>query len=170
MCTNQLANCTCGFVGADPNLVVPDWRIIKRNSNGVVVSDEIISGLNIIRDTTDGLEWIPDLANPNNSVLRIGPVDGTDNQSSYQCTITTILSGTVVSEVGALTVLGEMRIHQCTCHIIAAHFDCMNPTHLHLVLYIYIYIYIYSVYIYIYIYSSYIVYLFNCMDFYLVKS
>ena len=120
MCTNQLANCTCGFVGADPNLVVPDWRIIKRNSNGVVVSNEVISGTEIIRNTIDGLEWIPDLANPNNSVLRVGPVDGTDNQSSYQCIIT-ILSGSVVSKVGTLTVLGEMmRMYNCklcTCHI-----------------------------------------------------
>jgi len=63
-----------------------------------------IGGENIISDSTDGLEWIPDLTNPNNSVLRIGPVDETDNQSSYQWTL---LSGTVVSEVGTLTVLGE---------------------------------------------------------------
>ena len=111
VCNNQLANCTCGFVGVDPNFVVPDWRIIKRNSNGVVVSSEIISGLNIIRDTTDGLEWIPDLVDPNNSVLRVGPVDGTDNQSSYQCIISTILSGTVVSSVGTLTVLGEVYVY-----------------------------------------------------------
>ena len=106
VCTNQLADCVCGFVGADPHLVVPDWRIIRRNSSGVVVSNAVISGGDIIRNTTDGLEWIPDLANPNNSVLRVGPVDGTDNQSSYQCIIST-LSGSVVSEVGALTVLGE---------------------------------------------------------------
>ena len=106
MCTNQLADCTCGFTGIDPSFVVPDWRIIKRNSSGVVVSNEIINGGDIIRNTVDGLEWIPDLPNPNNSVLRVGPVDGTDNQSSYQCIFTT-LRGTVVSEVGTLTVLGE---------------------------------------------------------------
>jgi len=66
VCTNQLANCTCGFVGVDPNTVVPDWRIIRRNSNGVVVSNETINGGDIIRNTLDGLEWIPDLANANN--------------------------------------------------------------------------------------------------------
>ena len=107
VCTNQLVDCTRGFVGGDPNFFVPDWRIIKRNSSGAVVSDEIISGGDIIRDAADGLEWIPDLVNPNNSVLRVGPVDGTDNQSSYQCIIT-ILSGIVIGEVGTLTVLGEM--------------------------------------------------------------
>jgi len=85
VCTNHLANCTCGFVGADPNTAVPDWRIIKRNSNGVVVSNAVISGGHIIINTNDGLEWIPDLANPNNSVLRVGPVDETDNQSVYIC-------------------------------------------------------------------------------------
>ena len=80
-------------------------------SSTVVVSNEIINGGDVIRNTTDGLEWIPDLANPNNSVLRVGPVNETNNQSSYQCIIT-ILSGTVVSEVGTLTVLGEMMYMQ----------------------------------------------------------
>ena len=110
MCTNQLANCTCGFVGADPKIAKLDWLIIKRNGNGVVVSNETINGGDIITDTTDGLEWIPDLANPSNSVLRVGPVDETDNQSSYQC-VFTILSGTIVSEVGTLTVLGEVYVY-----------------------------------------------------------
>ena len=106
VCTNQLAICTCGFVGADPNIAIPDWLITKRNTNRVAVSSEVISGLDITGDTNDGLEWILDLANPNNSVLRVGPVDGTDNQSSYWC-IFTILSGILVSEVRTLTVLGE---------------------------------------------------------------
>ena len=118
MCTNQLVNCTCGFTEADPNFVVPDWRIIKKNSSGVVVGEEVINGANII-NTTNGLQWTPDLVNPNNSVLRVGPVDGTDNQSSYQCIITTILGGTFTSEVGVLTVLGEkmkylLIIYLCT--------------------------------------------------------
>jgi len=119
VCTNDLANCTCGFVGADPNSAVPDWRIIKRNSSGVVVSNVTIFGTEIIRNTIDGLQWISDLANPNNSVLRVGPVDKTDNQTSYQCIITTILSGTVPSRVGALTVMGKAQcLHglQHKCH------------------------------------------------------
>jgi len=107
VCTNQLAEFTCGLVGVDPNFVVPDWRIIKKNNNGVVFSNVTISGTEIIRNTTDGLQWIFDLANPNSNVLRVGPVDGTDNQSSYQCILTTIRSGILVSEVGTLTVLGE---------------------------------------------------------------
>ena len=64
-----------------PNFVVPNWRIIKRRN----VSNEIISGIDIINNTNDRLEWIADPLNGNNSVLRVGPVDGTDDQSSYQC-------------------------------------------------------------------------------------
>jgi len=117
VCTNQLVDYACGFVGFDPNFVVPDWRIIKRNSNGVVVNNEVISGGDIIRNTDDGLEWIPDLTNPNNSVLRVGPVDETDNQSSYQCFFATVLRGSVVSEVGTLTVLGEDTACIIICHL-----------------------------------------------------
>jgi len=115
VCTNQLADCACGFVGVDPNFAVPDWRIIKRNRSGVVVSNVTINGGNIIRNTIDGLEWIPDLANPNNSVLRVGPVDETDNQSSYQCILISIFIGTVSSTMGILTVLGEVT----AVHIVA---------------------------------------------------
>ena len=106
MCINQVANCTCGFTGADPNFVVPDWRIIKRR-DGVVVSNGTISGSETIRNTIDGLEWIADPLNGNNSVLRVGPVDGTDNQSSYQCSFA-LLNGITESSIGTLTVLGKL--------------------------------------------------------------
>jgi len=74
-----VANCTCGYTGVDPNIAIPDWRIIKRR-NGEIVSDETISGTEIIRDTNDELQWIADPINGSNSVLRIGPVDRTDDQ------------------------------------------------------------------------------------------
>jgi len=74
--------------------------------NGIVVSNETISGINIITNINDGLEWIADPLNGNNGVLRVGPVDRTDDQSSYQCSFV-LLSGTVFSDVGTLTVLGE---------------------------------------------------------------
>ncbi|XP_065916306.1 uncharacterized protein [Dysidea avara] len=103
VCINQVANCTCGFTGADPNFVVPNWRIIKRR-DGEVVSDETISGSEIIAYTNDGMEWIPDLLNGNNSVLRVGPVNGTYNQSSYQCSFAS-LNRIIESSIGTLTVL-----------------------------------------------------------------
>ena len=82
--------------------------MIKRR-NGEIVSNEIIAGINIIANTIDGLEWIADSHNGNNSVLRVGPVDGTDDQSSYQC-IFALLSGNILSSTGILTVLGEMLL------------------------------------------------------------
>ena len=106
VCINQVVNCTCGFTGADPNIVVPNWRIIKRK-NGVVVSDEDISGNEILRDTSVGLEWIADPLNGNSSVLRVGPVDRTDDQSSYQCSFA-LLNRVIESSIGTLTVLGKL--------------------------------------------------------------
>ena len=35
VCINTLAEINCGFTGADPNLVAPNWRIIMRNENMV---------------------------------------------------------------------------------------------------------------------------------------
>ena len=106
MCINQVADCTCGFTGADPNFVRPDWRIIKRR-NGVVVSNDIISGTEIIRNTNDGLEWIADPFNGNNSVLRVGPVNRTDDQSSYQCSFA-LLNEIIESSIGTVTVVGKL--------------------------------------------------------------
>jgi len=100
-------NYSCGFTGADPNVVVPNWHIIKRNKNGVVVSDETISRNEIIRDTNDGLQWKADPLNGNNSVLRVGPVDRTDDQSSYQG-IFESPSDNVSSIMGTLTMLSEL--------------------------------------------------------------
>ena len=107
VCVNQFANIQCGFNGADPVVTVPNWHIIKRNSNGAIIFDETISGTEIIRDTDDGLEWIADQMNPNNSVLRVGPVGRNDDQSSYQCIFATLVDN-IPSEMGMLTVLGEL--------------------------------------------------------------
>ena len=129
VCINQVANCTCGFTGADPNFVVPNWRIIKRR-DGEVVSDETISGSEIIAYTNDGMEWIPDLLNGNNSVLRVGPVNGTYNQSSYQCSFAS-LNRIIESSIGTLTVLGKLdsgidqgvntQSKECSLIILAMH-------------------------------------------------
>ena len=107
VCINQVANCTCGFTGADPNFVVPNWRIIKRR-NGEVVSNGIITGRDIITNTNDGLEWISDPFNGNISVLRVGPVNRTDDQSSYQCSfalLNEIIESTII---GTVTVVGKL--------------------------------------------------------------
>ena len=103
------------IVGVSANLVVPYWRIIRRNRNGVVDSNEVINGTEIITDTDNGLKSIPDLANSTNSVLRVGPVDETDSQSSYQC-IFTLLNGNIISAVRTSTVLGEAQYSHAITH------------------------------------------------------
>ena len=105
VCANQFVNFSCGFTGADPNLVVPNWRIIKRIRNGTSkVYDVTISGIGPNGSTmTNGLVWIADPLNGNNSVLRVGPVDKADDQTSYQC-----IFPSVHSSIGILTVLSEL--------------------------------------------------------------
>ena len=109
VCTGSIVNISCGFVNDSANFV-PSWRIIKRNNDGSVISNMSISGTDIINNVNDGLEWIPDtisgpLMSPNSRLL-VGPVDETDNQSSYQCSFA-LAGGNVESNVGTLTVTGE---------------------------------------------------------------
>ena len=110
VCTGSVANISCGFINGDPNNVVPDWGIVRRSDDGSVISNMTVDGLDIVRNTNDGLEWVADTTSgvnmSPNSRLVVGPVDETYNQSSYQCVLFTILSGTVQSSIGTLTVAG----------------------------------------------------------------
>ena len=110
VCNGSVANISCGFINGDPNIAVPDWRIIRRSDDGNVISNRSISGSNIINNDNDGLEWVADTTSgvnmSPNSRLLVGPVDETYNQSSYQCIFTT-LSGDIESSIGTLTVAGE---------------------------------------------------------------
>ena len=108
VCVNHFANIPCGFTGADPNLVMPNWTIIESDRNGVVISNDTVNGTEINR-INDGLEWIPYLVNPNNSVLGVGPVDDTDNQSSYQCSFVQS-NDTTYSNVAILTMLSDFTV------------------------------------------------------------
>ena len=42
ICMNAKGEISCGFTGANPNLAIPDWRIIMRNDNGSIVSNETL--------------------------------------------------------------------------------------------------------------------------------
>ena len=110
VCNGETASISCGFINANPNNVVPNWRIIMRSDNGSIISNMIVSGTNIIGNNILGLQWVPDTASGVNmspkSKLLVGPVDGTYNQSSYQCIFATS-GGNVESSVGTLTVAGE---------------------------------------------------------------
>ena len=109
VCTGSVVNISCGFVNDSADFV-PNWRIIRRSSDRSVISNMSISGSDIITNVNDGLEWIPDTSSgPSmspNSRLVVGPVNETDNHSSYQCSFA-FASGIVESSVGTLTVTGE---------------------------------------------------------------
>ena len=110
---NVTAPYPCGFTGASPNYVIPDWRITYRNHSGSVISNRTIDGDHILSLPINGLQWVADntsgINNASNSKLLVGPVNITHNQSSYQCMFTTLHEDgldTVMSSVGTMTVLG----------------------------------------------------------------
>ena len=109
-CSGGSVSISCGFTGISPLTSLLNWRIIRRSDDGSVTSDETISVDDIISDTDDGLVWRPDTDtggnNASNSVLVVGPVDESHNQSSYQCFL-----NDVESSIGTLTVLGEYIVH-----------------------------------------------------------
>ena len=108
---NAVAECDCGFTGTDPNFVVPSWRIVFRSDDGSIISNDTINGFDILNILINGLQWLPDLTsgdnNGTNSKLLVGPVNMTHNQSSYQCNFA-IVSGSAVSSVGTMTVVGKI--------------------------------------------------------------
>ena len=115
VCINNVAEISCGFTGADPNLVRPDWIIIMRNEDGSIVSNETVFGAVILSNLEDNLEWVPDLDsgtnNASNSKLSFGPVDKTDNQSSFQCYFVSSKNQILaISNIGIITVVGKMKI------------------------------------------------------------
>ena len=115
--SGDIANIFCGFVNESVNFV-PDWRITRRNKDGNVISNMSISRTDIIRNTSDGLWWVPDTTSGEdmspNSKLEVGPVDEAYNQSSYQC-IFALDNSIFESSIGTLTVAGEYAaIYVCT--------------------------------------------------------
>ena len=107
---NAMAECDCGFTGASPYHLFPEWRIIYRNDTGSIISNITVYSLNIIHRPMNGLQWSPDITSGGNSApnskLLVGPVNKTHNQSSYQCIIRTF-NATVTSSVGTMTVVGK---------------------------------------------------------------
>ena len=110
VCSGTKANISCGYAGI-PNYIQtrPDWRIIKRNNNGSVISTKTVSEIDILNSTTDGLEFVATISNNTNadgSYLLVGPVNDTYNNTSYQC-IFTINDNIIESDTaGTITVIG----------------------------------------------------------------
>ena len=111
VCMNAMAECYCGFTGTNPNFVVPHWRIVFRNDDGSIVSNDTVDGVDIVIRLINGLQWVPDLTsgdnNATNSKLLVGPVNMTHNQSSYQCIFPRSQGGSIISSVGTITVVGK---------------------------------------------------------------
>ena len=108
-----MAEVYCGFTGANPIHIIPNWRIVFRSDNGSIISNDTINGYNIFHGLINGLQWLPDPTNGDNngtnSKLLVGPVNMTHNQSSYQC-IFSVIEGSVISSVGTMTVVGKTTI------------------------------------------------------------
>ena len=112
-----MAECTCGFDGANPATTFPDWIIVTRATDGSTISNVTFDGGRIVDNRHDGLRWVVGQANATsspNSRLVFGPVNMTHNQLSYQCLFRTseLINGLVhrqivKSSLGTLTVLGE---------------------------------------------------------------
>ena len=121
VCMNTIAECDCGFAGVNPYLAIPNWRIVLKSDDGSIISNNTIDGGDIVNRLINGLQWVPDLTsganNAPNSKLLVGPVNMMHNQSSYQCIITTITSGSITSSVGTMTVVGKTTIYLWTTFI-----------------------------------------------------
>ena len=109
VCSGTNAEISCGFTGVD-NLFNTrsnwSWRIIKRNNDGYVISNETV------RANADDLAFAIVVSNrngilsANNSYLSVGPVDDTYNNISYQCIFT--INDTIIESdtAGTITVIG----------------------------------------------------------------
>ena len=115
VCSGTKAKIPCGYTGvSDLFNTSPNWRIIKRNNNGSVISNVTVSRMDIHSNKTDGLEFLINISNDNSaggSYLSVGPVDDTYNNTSYQC-IFTINDNIIESDTaGTITVIGMNISH-----------------------------------------------------------
>ena len=120
VCGRTDAEISCGFTGVSETLsTLPYWywRIVKRNNDGYVISNETIRVMDINTNRTDDLVFFIITSNSNgiisanDSYLSVGPVDDTYNNTSYQC-IFTINDIIIESDTaGTVTVLGMLRVY-----------------------------------------------------------
>ena len=121
VCSGTNAEISCGFTGVDDPWYIlfnSSWRIIKRNKDGYVISNETVRIIDINNNRTDGLLFIIITTNSNgiesanDSYLSVGPVDDTYNNTSYQCIFT--INDTIIESdtAGTITVIG-MYVRMC---------------------------------------------------------
>ena len=113
-CSGNVAEISCDFTGApDPFTTRPDWRIIKRNNDGHIISNETVNATIIRIDKFDGLVFSSEVLISNSVVgnLAVGPVDVTYNNTSYQCIFT--INDTIIESdtAGTINVIGAMHTY-----------------------------------------------------------
>ena len=107
VCANQNASFFCGFTGVNRLHLILIWNIIWRNASGSIIDERSYSVHAINVDSNNGLKWLPDFNNSNNSRLVIDSVNKLYNQSSFQCIIPSADGNSIVSTTGFLTVAGK---------------------------------------------------------------
>ena len=107
-CAHQNASFYCGFTGVNPLQLILNWSIIWRDESGSVAIARNYSVFTINIDPNNGLEWIPDLNNSNNSKLVIDSVNEMFNLSSFQCIIPSVNGNHIASAIGFLEVAGKI--------------------------------------------------------------
>ena len=115
VCSGTNTEISCGFTGvSDPVTTIPNWswRIIKRNNDDYIISNETVRVMDINNNRTDGLVFFiitshrNGITSANDSYLSVGPVDDTYNNTSYQCIFT--INDTIIESdtAGTVTVIG----------------------------------------------------------------
>ena len=115
VCSGTNAEISCGFTGVSAPLITISnwsWRIIKKNNDGYVISNETVRARDINDNTTDDLVFsiitsnMDGIISADRSYLSVGPVDDTYNNTSYQCIF--INSTTIIESntAGTVTVIG----------------------------------------------------------------
>ena len=129
VCSGTNAGISCGFTGISyPSTTIPNWswRIIKRNNDGYVISNETVTvrAMDINANTADDLVFYFIISNrngtisANDSYLSVGPVDDTYNNTSYQCIFT--INDTIIESdtAGIVTVIGMyVYVHSIIAYI-----------------------------------------------------
>ena len=119
VCSGTKAKISCGYAGvSDLFTITPDWRIIRRNNNGSVISNVTVSGVDIRSERIDDLTFavITKDNRADGSYLSVGPVNDTYNNTSYQCIFTINDNITESDTAGIITVIG-MYMYVCISNI-----------------------------------------------------
>ena len=131
VCSGAKAKISCGFTGVSAHFnVMPSWRIIKRDNNGSVISNETVSGIDIHSNNVDDLQFttvINHEGSADKSYLSVGPVDivTTTHHISVYLPLTILSLRVILLELLLLLVCWYMCITICRCTLLV-HLDCLN--------------------------------------------